>query len=109
MIRMRTRQARSRAAGRMNGRLGDMRRYLDRFLVEALSRAAVIPTYSFPVHSNSPRDCHGTRPLAPPRMIERCSSIETQQWRSLSMPPGAESWPVAEILDVPQASHGEPR
>lgn len=44
-------QARSRAAGRMNGRLGDMRRYLDRFLVEALSRAAVIPAYSFPVHS----------------------------------------------------------
>ena len=44
-------QARSRAAGRMNGRLGDMGRYLDRFLVEALSRAAVIPTYSFPVHS----------------------------------------------------------
>src|SRR5690606_24700140 len=44
-------QARCRAAGRMNGRLGDMRRYLDRFLVEALSRAAVIPTYSFPVHS----------------------------------------------------------
>lgn len=44
-------QARARASGRMNGRLGDMRRYLDRFLVEALSRAAVIPTYSFPVHS----------------------------------------------------------
>jgi ATP-dependent helicase YprA (DUF1998 family) len=44
-------QARTRAAGRMNARLGDMRRYLDRFLVEALSRAAVIPTYSFPVHS----------------------------------------------------------
>lgn len=44
-------QARVRAAGRMNGRLGDMRRYLDRFLVEALPRAAVIPTYSFPVHS----------------------------------------------------------
>ncbi len=35
----------------MNGRLGDRSRYLDRFLVEALSRAAVIPTYSFPVHS----------------------------------------------------------
>ena len=44
-------QVRSRAAGRMNARLGDMRRYLDRFLVEALSRTAVIPTYSFPVHS----------------------------------------------------------
>ena len=44
-------QTRTRAAGRMNARLGDMRRYLDRFLVEALSRAAVIPTYSFPVHS----------------------------------------------------------
>lgn len=46
-------QARSRAAARMNARLGDMRRYLDRFLVETLSRAAVIPTYSFPVHSIS--------------------------------------------------------
>lgn len=44
-------QARSRATGRMTARLGDMRRYLDRFLVETLSRAAVIPTYSFPVHS----------------------------------------------------------
>lgn len=44
-------QERSRSARRMNARLGDMRRYLDRFLVESLSRAAVIPTYSFPVHS----------------------------------------------------------
>ncbi|MCY4207195.1 MAG: helicase-related protein [Roseovarius sp.] len=44
-------RAQQRAAGRMNGRLTDMRRYLDRFLVETLSRAAVIPTYSFPVHS----------------------------------------------------------
>ncbi len=43
--------ARARAAGRMKGRLDDMRRFLDRFLVETLSRAAVIPTYSFPVHS----------------------------------------------------------
>ena len=40
-----------RAAGRMQGRLGDMTRFLDRLLVETLSRAAVIPTYSFPVHS----------------------------------------------------------
>jgi ATP-dependent helicase YprA (DUF1998 family) len=46
-------QARQRATGRMNARLGDMRRYVDRFLVETLSRAAVIPTYSFPVHSIS--------------------------------------------------------
>lgn len=46
-----TEQARTRATGRMRARRKDMRRYLDRFLVEALSRAAVIPTYSFPVHS----------------------------------------------------------
>jgi hypothetical protein len=42
---------RQRATGRMLGRLGDMNRFLDRYLVETLSRAAVIPTYSFPVHS----------------------------------------------------------
>ena len=42
---------RRRAAGRVQGRLGDMSRFLDRYLVETLSRAAVIPTYSFPVHS----------------------------------------------------------
>ena len=30
---------------------GEKKRYLDRLLVESLSRAAVIPTYSFPVHS----------------------------------------------------------
>ena len=40
-----------RATGRMQARLADKRRFLDRFLVETLSRAAVIPTYSFPVHS----------------------------------------------------------
>ena len=42
---------RKRATGRMQGSLGDMQRFLDRFLVETLSRAAVIPTYSFPVHA----------------------------------------------------------
>ena len=42
---------RQRAAGRVQGRLGDMTRFLDRYVVETLSRAAVIPTYSFPVHS----------------------------------------------------------
>lgn len=30
---------------------GEQKRLLDQFLVETLSRAAVIPTYSFPVHS----------------------------------------------------------
>ncbi len=44
-------QARMRATRRMSARQGDMKRYLDRFLVETLSREAVIPTYSFPVHS----------------------------------------------------------
>lgn len=40
-----------KALRRANARLNDKKLYLDRFLVEALSRAAVIPTYSFPVHS----------------------------------------------------------
>ena len=42
---------RSKAVNRQSARLNDMKLYLDRFAVEALSRAAVIPTYSFPVHS----------------------------------------------------------
>ena len=37
--------------GRMAARRGDMKRFLNRFLVDTLSRGAVIPTYSFPVHS----------------------------------------------------------
>ena len=41
----------ARAAGRMRSIHGNMKKYLDRFLVETLSRNAVIPTYSFPVHS----------------------------------------------------------
>lgn len=40
-----------RFTGRMKGQLDDQKRFLDRFLVEMLSRGAVIPTYSFPVHS----------------------------------------------------------
>lgn len=40
-----------RASKRHSARRSDMKRYLDRFVVEVLSRAAVIPTYSFPVHS----------------------------------------------------------
>lgn len=38
-------------AGRMHIRQKEKTRYLDRFLVDTLSRGAVIPTYSFPVHS----------------------------------------------------------
>ncbi|MBD0865366.1 MAG: DUF1998 domain-containing protein, partial [Rhodobacteraceae bacterium] len=44
-------QAQMRAGRQMNNRLTDRKRYLDQFLVETLSRAAVIPTYSFPVHA----------------------------------------------------------
>ena len=36
---------------RMAARRGEIKRFLDRFLVDTLSRGAVIPTYSFPVHS----------------------------------------------------------
>ena len=36
---------------RMVARRGEMKRFLSRFLVDTLSRGAVIPTYSFPVHS----------------------------------------------------------
>ena len=46
-----TEAEKERLTRRMAARRGDMRRFLGRFLVEALSRDAVIPTYSFPVHS----------------------------------------------------------
>lgn len=42
---------RLKASRRGSARLNDMKLFLDRFVVESLSRAAVIPTYSFPVHS----------------------------------------------------------
>ncbi|MCY4542454.1 MAG: helicase-related protein, partial [Rhodobacteraceae bacterium] len=42
---------RKQTTARMLGAEIDMSRYLNRFLVDTLSRAAVIPTYSFPVHS----------------------------------------------------------
>ncbi|MEA5160991.1 DEAD/DEAH box helicase [Cereibacter johrii] len=38
---------------RLNALRGQQRLYLEQFLVEQLSRKAVIPTYSFPVHSVS--------------------------------------------------------
>lgn len=40
-----------KALNRANARMRDKKLYLDRYVVEAMSRAAVIPTYSFPVHS----------------------------------------------------------
>ena len=40
-----------RASRRLSALHSDKRRFLDQFLVDTLSRAAVIPTYSFPVHS----------------------------------------------------------
>ncbi len=46
-----TEAEKDRLTRRMGGRRADMRRFLARFLVETLSRDAVIPTYSFPVHS----------------------------------------------------------
>jgi hypothetical protein len=46
-----TEELKSRALGQMKRANGEKKRYLDRLLVESLSRAAVIPTYSFPVHS----------------------------------------------------------
>ena len=44
-------EQKSRSLGRMKWADGEKKRYLNRLLVESLSRAAVIPTYSFPVHS----------------------------------------------------------
>lgn len=46
-----TEAEKERLTRRMGARRADMRRFLARFLVETLSRDAVIPTYSFPVHS----------------------------------------------------------
>ena len=42
---------RSRLSKRIHVLDEDKKRFLNRFLVESLSRAGVIPTYSFPVHS----------------------------------------------------------
>ena len=41
----------TKLTSRMNFLAKDMERYLEQFLVQSLSRAGVIPTYSFPVHS----------------------------------------------------------
>lgn len=41
----------TRAAFRQASRRSDIKRFLNQYVVSALSRAAVIPTYSFPVHS----------------------------------------------------------
>ena len=46
-----TAEEKDRALSRMKRASGEKKRYLSRLLVESLSRAAVIPTYSFPVHS----------------------------------------------------------
>ena len=43
--------AQNRATARARARQADIKRYLDQFVVSSLSRGAVIPTYSFPVHS----------------------------------------------------------
>ena len=48
-----TEEERRRADGRISREGGNKARFLDRFLTESLSRAAVIPTYSFPVSSLS--------------------------------------------------------
>ena len=42
---------RQKASNRHAAKMREKKQYLDQFLVTALSRSAVIPTYSFPVHS----------------------------------------------------------
>ena len=46
-----TESERHRLTMRLVARSSDKKRFLNRFLVETLTRGAVIPTYSFPVHS----------------------------------------------------------
>jgi len=53
MVDAETEDLKSRALGRMKRADGEKKRYLYRLLVDSLSRTAVIPTYSFPVHSLS--------------------------------------------------------
>jgi hypothetical protein len=43
--------ARQKASNRHAAKMREKKQYLDQFLVSTLSRSAVIPTYSFPVHS----------------------------------------------------------
>jgi hypothetical protein len=42
---------RQKASNRHGAKMREKRQFLDQFLVSVLSRSAVIPTYSFPVHS----------------------------------------------------------
>jgi hypothetical protein len=42
---------RQKASNRHAAKMREKKQYLDQFLVSTLSRSAVIPTYSFPVHS----------------------------------------------------------
>src|SRR5262245_55657539 len=42
---------RQKASNRHAARMREKRQFLDQYLVSVLSRSAVIPTYSFPVHS----------------------------------------------------------
>ncbi len=44
-------EERRRASGRLAAKMREKEQFLDQYLVTALSRAAVIPTYSFPIHS----------------------------------------------------------
>lgn len=44
-------EGRRRASGRHTVRMREKKQFLDQFLVNLLSRMAVIPTYSFPVHT----------------------------------------------------------
>jgi hypothetical protein len=44
-------EGRRRASGRHTVRMREKKQFLDQFLVTLLSRMAVIPTYSFPVHT----------------------------------------------------------
>ncbi|WP_171022050.1 DEAD/DEAH box helicase [Cohaesibacter sp. CAU 1516] len=83
-----TENERTRALGRAMGSRREMKQYLDRLVVETLSRGAVIPTYSFPVHSIhldiiSERDPHGVDDRA--LQLDRDASMAIAEYA-----PGAE-------------------
>lgn len=83
---------RRKASGRHAAKMREKQQYLDQFLVSMLSRSAVIPTYSFPVHSIR-LEISETRKTADESRFSQDSSLQLDRDAALAIgeyAPGAE-------------------
>jgi ATP-dependent helicase YprA (DUF1998 family) len=83
---------RQKASGRHAARMREKRQFLDQFLVSVFSRSAVIPTYSFPVHSIR-LEIAETRRTADENQFAQDSSLQLDRDAALAIgeyAPGAE-------------------